>query len=374
MGKRVVKKVCVVTATRAEYGGLRWIIDNLVHDSGVKLQLVVTGSHLSLDFGMTYHFIEEDGYDIDEKVDMELCTKDIYSIPRSMGLCAERIGKTFQRLQPDIVIVLGDRYELLPIVNTALIYNIPIAHISGGDITKGAIDNEVRNAVTMMSTLHFPGTEESAERIRRMLGNDRYVYTVGEPGLDSFYKFDLWSRKKLANDLGLDENIDWMLVTLHSETKQTMDYNMDMVCHLYQAMLTLPDTQFVVTKANADWGGCQINSFWDSVQSQNIHVIASLGQIRYLSLMHQVVAVLGNSSSGIIEAPFLGIPVINIGNRQEGRHMCKNVISCGSAVEQIKEGLAQINQHRCKGNYWGDGKASSRIVSHIKEFLYKQNK
>ena len=180
-----MKNICVVTATRSEYGLLRWIIDILSKDKDVNLQIVATGSHLSKEFGMTYHFIEHDGYTIDAKIDMELHTEDLYSIPRSMGICAEKISYAFRSLKPDMIVILGDRYELLPIVNTALLFNIPIAHISGGDITEGAIDNEVRNAVTMMSSLHFPGTEESAVRLRRMLGMDENIYVVGEPGLDS---------------------------------------------------------------------------------------------------------------------------------------------------------------------------------------------
>ena len=160
-----MKKVCVVTAARSEYGVLRWIIDLLFHDSDIELQLIVTGSHLSKEFVMTSHFTEEDGYQIDEKVDMELSPSDLYSIPRSMGLCAERIGYAFSRLKPDLIVVLGDRYELLPIASTALVLNIPIAHISGGDVTEGAIDNEVRNAVSMMSTLHFPGTVDAAKHL-----------------------------------------------------------------------------------------------------------------------------------------------------------------------------------------------------------------
>lgn len=365
-----MKNICVVTATRSEYGLLRWIIDILSKDKDVNLQIVATGSHLSEEFGMTYRFIEHDGYTIDAKIDMELHTEDLYSIPRSMGICAEKISYAFRSLKPDMIVILGDRYELLPIVNTALLFNIPIAHISGGDITEGAIDNEVRNAVSMMSALHFPGTEESAARLRRMLGTDKNIFVVGEPGLDSFLRYHLMTRQELAEQLNLNPVKNWMLVTLHSETKESLDYNLQMTENLYNAMKSLKNVQFVVTKANADFGGSQINKYWDARQSGNVRVIASLGQLRYLSFMQQVECVLGNSSSGIVEAPFLGIPVVNIGNRQKGRHMCENVICCGIAQHEIEKAMNHIADYHHIDKFWGDGHASEQIVQHIKNFFH----
>lgn len=366
------KKVCVVTAARSEYGVLRWIIDLLNNDKDIQLQLVVTGAHLSEEFGNTYKFIEEDGYHVDEKIDIELQTEDLYSIPKSMGLCAIKFGETFKRLLPDLVVLLGDRYELLPIANTALILNIPIAHISGGDITEGAIDNEVRNALSMMSSIHFPGTQESADRLYRMLNTTKNIYTVGEPGLDSFNKYELLSREELASQLNLDVNKKWMLVTLHSETKESLKYNIGMVQNLYKAMKTQNNTHFIITKANSDFGGVQINTFWDSIcDDRNVSVIPSLGQIRYLSTMKQVVCVIGNSSSGIIEAPFLGIPVINIGNRQKGRHICKNIICCNNDDNDIKKAFSYIYDYRIVDKFWGDGNSSQKIVDYIKDFLLK---
>jgi UDP-hydrolysing UDP-N-acetyl-D-glucosamine 2-epimerase len=365
-----LKKVCVVTAARSEYGPLRWVIDELLNSDDLQLQLIATGSHMSEEFGMTYRFIEDDGYVIDEKIDMGLTTGDRSSIPRSMGICAEKIGDAFCRLKPDIIVVLGDRYELLPICSTALVLNIPIAHISGGDVTEGAIDNEVRNAVSMMSTLHFPGLKESANRLYRMLGSEKNVYAVGEPGLDSFLRYDLMSRKELAESLNIDPGKDWALVTLHSETKESLQYNVRMAHNLYYVMKEYSNVEFVVTKANADFGGTQINDFWNSLNDSYIKVIPSLGQKRYLSFMKQVIAVIGNSSSGVIEAPFLGVPVVNIGNRQKGRPVCKNVINCDSNIEDIEMAFRQVGSHRIIDNYWGDGHSSERIVSYIKDYLY----
>lgn len=370
MGNKSIKKVCVVTAARSEYGVLRWIIDLLNNDKDIQLQLVVTGAHLSEESGFTYKFIEEDGYRIDKKIDIELQTKDLYSIPRSMGICAIKFGEAFKELRPDLLVLLGDRYELLPIANTALILNIPIAHISGGDITEGAIDNEVRNALSMMSSIHFPGTQESADRLYRMLNTTKNIYTVGEPGLDSFNRYKLLSREELASQLNLDVKEKWMLVTLHSETKEPLEYNIEMVQNLYKAMKTQNNTHFIITKANSDFGGIQINSFWDSInEDENVTIIASLGQIRYLSIMKQVECVIGNSSSGIIEAPFLGIPVINIGNRQKGRHICDNIICCKNNSQDIMNAFLHIYDFRIIDKFWGDGYSSQRIVTHIKEFL-----
>lgn len=364
------KKVCVTTAARSEYGLLRWVIDLLNNDKDIQLQLVVTGAHLSEEFGNTYKFIEEDGYRIDEKIDIELQTEDLYSIPKSMGLCAIKFGEAFRNLLPDLVVLLGDRYELLPIANTALILNIPIAHISGGDITEGAIDNEVRNALSMMSSIHFPGTQESADRLYRMLNTTKNIYTVGEPGLDSFNKYELLGREDLASQLNLDINKKWMLVTLHSETKEPLEYNIEMAQNLYKAMKTQNNTHFIITKANSDFGGAQINSFWDSIsEDKNVSVITSLGQKRYLSIMKQVECVIGNSSSGIVEAPFLGIPVINIGNRQKGRHICKNVFCCSKDEDSIISAFGNIDNYNIIDQFWGDGNSSERIVYYIKKFL-----
>ena len=193
-----MKKICIVTAARSEYGVLHWIIDEVNNDKDLELQLVVTGAHLSIDQGLTYKFIEQDGYPIVEKVPILLSGDDDVSIAKTMGVCSISMADTFKRLNPDLIVVLGDRYELLPIVSTALVMRIPVAHISGGDVTEGAIDDEVRNAVSMMSTLHFPGVEDSAKNLHRMLGKDKNVFAVGEPGLDSFLRMNLWDKDETA--------------------------------------------------------------------------------------------------------------------------------------------------------------------------------
>lgn len=368
-----MKKVCVVTAARSEYGLMRWIIDSIYHDDSLELQLVVTGAHLSPEQGLTYKFIEEDGYPIAAKVDMQLSSEDKVSIVRSMGFCLEGFANAFNTLNPDIVVVLGDRYELIPIVSAALVMRIPVAHIAGGDVTEGAIDDEVRNAVTMMSSIHFPGVLAASENIQRMRGSNKNVFAVGEVGLDSFNRLNLWDKEETAQQLHLDINQKWCLVTLHPETKLSLENNLQMTENLYSAMKGIEGVQYVITKANTDFGGLQINEFWEKVVNLNPHTMqlySSLGQHRYLSFMKHADIVVGNSSSGIVEAPFMGTPVINIGDRQKGRFICKNVISCGRSQKEIVDALQKaINAPKIVDKYWGDGFSSERIVSKIKDFL-----
>jgi len=366
-------KVCIITAARSEYGLLKWIIDGVYHDPELDLQLVVTGAHLSEKHGLTYRFIEEDGYPIAAKVDMHLSSDDKAGIVRSMGKCSEGFADAFDQLKPDVVVVLGDRYELIPIVSAALVMGIPVAHLSGGDVTEGAIDNEVRNAVSMMSVLHFPGVESSANNLRKILGASALIYPAGEPGLESFLRFELMSRSELAGNLQLDINKKWCLVTLHPETKLGLEDNLNMVKNLFEAMRETEGVQFVISKANADFGGVQINSFWEDAIKQDKNkykLFTSLGHRRYLSYMRQATGVIGNSSSGIIEAPFLGIPVINIGDRQKGRHLCNNVIQTNSDSDSLKKAfIKMLSQQTIVDNYYGDGHTSEYVVKTLKEWL-----
>ncbi len=368
-----MKRVCIITAARSEYGLLKWVIDGVYHDIGLELQLVITGAHLSEEHGKTVRFIEEDGYPIAACVDMHLASDNVTDIVRSMGYCSTGMADVLKQLQPDVVVVLGDRYELLPIVSAALVMRIPVAHLSGGDVTEGAIDNEVRNAVSMMSTIHFPGVESSAENLRRMLGSDARIYIAGEPGLESFLRFDLMSREELAENIGLDVDKRWCLVTLHPETKLDLEKNLEMAQNLFEAMREAKDVHFVISKANADFGGMQINEFWDEAvkrDTEKYHLFSSLGQRRYLSFMQQTVGVIGNSSSGIVEAPFLGIPVINIGDRQKGRHLCKNVIQCDRTKEDIEKAFKKMfEQPKTVDTYYGDGHTSEIIITKLKEWL-----
>lgn len=370
-----MRKICIVTAARSEYGLLRWLMEEIRRDQELCLKLLVTGAHLSVEQGLTYGQIEEDGFSIDEKVEMLLASSTDVSIVKSMGLCSIGIADSLKRLSPDLLVVLGDRYELLPICSAALLMSIPIAHISGGDVTEGAIDDQVRNAVTMMASLHFPGVEESADRIVKMRGSRLNVWACGEPGLDNFTRLSLWDRSKLAADLQINETKKWILVSYHSETKISLDQNIGVISKIQEALDGIEDIEVVITRANADLGGVEINMYWENLVKENgekYKLFDSLGQLRYLSLMKETACVVGNSSSGIVEASFLGIPVLNIGRRQKGRYLCKNVISIENYNENVGEILNKLLQEKrvdLVDNYYGDGHTSERIKKRIKEYF-----
>lgn len=370
-----MKKICVVTAARSDYCPLKWIMHDINENESFQLQIIVSGGHLLNEQGHTIDNIIADGFKIDAIVDANLDTSSSEKIAASMGRMAEKFSETFTSLKPDCLVVLGDRYELLPICNTAFVMHIPIIHISGGDVTEGAIDNGVRNAVTMLADYHFPSTEDSARNIKRMRGNDKNIWPVGEPGLDAFNRMQLMSRDELARDLKLDMTKKWCLMTYHSETLRNLEYNLNAIQNCHKTLSKYNDFQVVMTYANADLGGKIINESLESIAArapQQFKAMPSLGQLRYLSFMKQVKLVIGNSSSGIIEAPFLKVPVINIGDRQKGRHLCKNVIQCKNDTQEIQKAIElalnkTIDANDCK--YWGDGHTSEKILQIMHEII-----
>lgn len=374
----VKRRVCVVTATRSEYGLLRWLIEHIQEDDELILQLLVTGSHLSPEHGFTCRQIEEDGYVIDERIEMLLSGYTDTGIVKSMGICSIGIADAFKRLSPDIIIVLGDRYELLPVCSAALVMNIPVGHISGGDITEGAIDDKVRNAVTMMASLHFPGVRESAERICRMIGTDKNVWESGEPGLENFIKLSLLDRKRLGDELQVEFEKKWVLLSFHPETRRTVDENLQMIGNTIEVLNQMSGIRVIMTKANSDLGGGEINAYLQEIASllpEKYKLYSSLGQLKYLSLMKEVECLIGNSSSGIVEAPFIGTPVINIGGRQSGRYMCGNIVSVPGDKQEIRCATACFLGERVRfapDTYYGDGQSARKIMNHIKQFL-KEN-
>jgi UDP-hydrolysing UDP-N-acetyl-D-glucosamine 2-epimerase len=368
-------KICVITAARSEYGLLRWLIDEIHCDPELELQLVVTGSHLSTQYGNTEREIESDGYPIAMKVEMNLEVDSTTNIAKSMGNCAVGMAKAFQTLKPDIIVVLGDRYELLPVCNTALVMNIPIAHLSGGDITEGAIDDQIRNAISMMSTLHFPGVEDSANNLRRMCGN-KNIFVAGEPGLENFIRLQLMSRKALADSLCIDIDKKWILVTQHSETTISIQENLIMAKNIIEALKPLEDCEFIITKSNADSGGNDINNYFEKIcaQDSRFKLIASLGQLRYLSFMKEADFLIGNSSSGIVEAPYLAKPVVNIGERQTGRYMSNNIVQATGFNSSVSEAIEILKSLKWRSflkvdYYYGDGTSAEKIKNIIKNFL-----
>lgn len=367
-----MKKICVVTATRAEYGYLKWLMKDILADSELELQVIATGTHLDKTQGYTVDQIIADSIPVTEEVDVKLDNSSTKTICETMARYGSGFADVFSRLQPDVVVVLGDRYELLPICSTAFMMQIPIAHLSGGDVTEGALDDGVRNAVTMLATYHFPITEDCAKNIHRMRGEDKNIFVTGSTSLDFFNRTELMTREELAENLGLDINKKWALCTLHSETKQDISYNVRMAENLISAMKeNLSDFQIVITNANADLGGQEINKLMMKVANEKPNlfvVVPSLGQKRYLSYMKQVELVIGNSSSGILESPYLGIPTVNIGERQKGRYRCENIVQSGIEKNEIEQSIkeAMSGKYSMSSTYWGNGNASGNIVRVLK--------
>jgi UDP-hydrolysing UDP-N-acetyl-D-glucosamine 2-epimerase len=347
----------------------------------LDFRLIVTGTHLSEEFGFTKDEVEADGFLADELVDMQLPAKTPSDIGYSMGVCASGMARALERIKPDYLVVLGDRYELLPICSVSLVMRIPVIHISGGDITEGAIDNEVRNAVSMLSEYHFPGAAEAGDRLIKLGIRQDKVFIVGEPGLDNFRKLSAVSRDELAKDLQLDSGRSWVLFTYHPETKRKMEENIETARYLMQALLSIGNVQVIATYSNADIGGMQINGFLEKIAAENknnLKLVKSLGQRRYISLMKECSLMAGNSSSGIVEAPLLGIPVINIGDRQAGRHMCANIWNCRSDKTSIDEVVKIVARAGFKlfdsDDYFGDGYSADRIVGYIKEICVRNHR
>jgi UDP-hydrolysing UDP-N-acetyl-D-glucosamine 2-epimerase len=367
-----MKKICIVTATRAEYGHLKWLVDEVYHDPLLELQLIVTGAHLSEEQGNTVDAIYADGYPIASLLDVNIDNSTKLAIAQTMSRISEKIASVFNALKPDVVVVLGDRYELFPICFIAFVMGFLIAHISGGDVTEGAIDDNIRNAITMISSFHFPSTLDSAQNIIRMRGLDKNIFVVGELSLDLFNRINLISRSELSAELNIDRNKKWILLTYHPETKEEMPYNIKAVQNIITALKNISDAEIIITKANMDYGGQEINSYWELISMrypETFRLFSSLGQLRYLSLIKQVLFVIGNSSSGIVETPLASVPAINVGNRQKGRYQCENIIQTGIKVEEIKEAIKKIEKiTKIKDRYyWGDGRTAEKIKRILKD-------
>ena len=363
-------KICVVTTNRSDYGPLKWIINDLKHHKKIILQLFVTGTHFSENYGFSYHEIEEDGFSIDYSYKMNPKSNSPKAVVKAMSRCTYGAAEAFDYLRPDMIVVLGDRYELLSICSAALVMKIPIIHISGGDITQGAIDDSVRHAVTKLSAVHFVGTEEAAKRVRQMGEPLNKIFVVGEPGLDVIKRSKLLSRKALARFLSLDINKKWGLVTYHSETYLSTEKNLEVAKTILDYIIPDGDIQFLITAANPDLGGGRINKMMRIAADNSKHIIfiESLGQLRYISFLKESVIVVGNSSSGIIEAPMFGVPVVNIGNRQKGRICAENIISVDNNTESINSGIEKALKMEFPNNIinpHGDGNASQLIIKHL---------
>lgn len=370
------RKICVFTGARSEYGLLRWLMEEIKNDNGLTLQIVATGAHLSNEMGLTYKEIEKDGFRIDEKIETLLSSSSEKAITKSMGLCIIGISEAFERLRPDILVVLGDRYELLSVCSVAIIMKIPIAHISGGDITEGSMDNQIRHAVTKMSHLHFPSTEESANRIIWMGEKPERVFVVGEPGLDNFKKLKILSRKRLTEVLNLDKTKRWVLFTYHPETMIPLRKDLERMNSVLEALDSFYNIQIIMTYPSADIGSVEIIEKLKEVNKKNpqkFKLVKNLGQLKYISLMNQVYCMVGNSSSGIVESTSAKIPAINVGGRQKGRITTKNVINVDGSHKSIREAFQIIKKESFRNslkkvkNPYGNGRTAEKIKKILKE-------
>lgn len=333
------QKICIVTATRAEYGLLQSLMKNIQQNKDFLLQIIVTGMHLSPEFGNTYKQIEQDGFIIDEKVEALLSSDSSVGVAKSMGLTTIGFADVFNRLQPDLVVILGDRFEMLAVAQTALTLNIPIAHISGGEVTEGVIDDAIRHSITKMSHLHFVANEKYKKRVIQLGENPNTVFNVGDPGVENIRSMNYLTKKELESFYG--ENIDkLLLVTFHPVTldKSAAEFQIN---ELLEALNQFEDYLIVFTKGNADSEGRYINELIDqyAVGKENVKVYTSLGSLRYLSTLKYAKAVIGNSSSGIVEAPVFRVPTINIGNRQEGREKAISIIDCDYRKDSIIQAI-----------------------------------
>jgi UDP-hydrolysing UDP-N-acetyl-D-glucosamine 2-epimerase len=368
------RRICVVTAARSEYGLLYWLMREIDEDPQLELQLVVTGAHLSKAHGLTVQVVEQDGFRIDAQVDMLLESDEPVAIGRSMGRLGIDFAQVLADLAPDILVVLGDRFELLPLASVALVAGVPIAHISGGDVTEGAIDNQVRHAVTKMASLHFPGTDESARRIIQMGEDPARVFVVGEPGLDNIAHLDRIPREQLAQDLELQATARWVLLAYHPETLAPPGQDINRLRIVLETLRETPDLQIIMTWPNSDPGGLALGAEmerWANAAPAKFQLYRSLGQRRFLSMMFESACMVGNSSSAIVEAPSIPLPAVDIGNRQTGRLAAGNIIHVNEGAElasAIALALSDAFRAGLAGlvNPYGSGTTSLRIKEHLK--------
>lgn len=367
-----MKKICVVTATRAEYGILKPLIVRLKKCAAWDTQVVVTGAHLMEALGNTYQEVESDGLEIFKKIPIHTDGNTEYDVSVMMANALVGFGRYFKEEKPNLLIVLGDRTEILAICAAAVNAHIPIAHIHGGELTYGAVDDCMRHAITKMSYLHFASAEEYRKRIIQMGEEPRRVFYVGALGVENILKEKLLGRKELGEEVGFPAERDYAVVTFHPVTLDNGQAEAQ-IEELFLAMRTRGDLFYLITKANADAGGNLINGFLEreAAKYSNMKLVASLGMKRYLSALKYARFVLGNSSSGVIEAPSFGIPTVNIGDRQKGRIMAETIIQCEPACQSILEAMeAALRMERKEyASPYGDGTASQQIVAILKEFL-----
>ncbi|MDK9694707.1 MAG: UDP-N-acetylglucosamine 2-epimerase [Sulfurimonas sp.] len=337
------RKICIVTGTRAEYGLLYWLMREIEADDALELQIIVTGMHLSPEFGLTYREIEKE-FKIDKKIEMLLSSDTSVGISKSMGLAQISFAEAYEDLKPDIVVVLGDRYEIFSATSAAMIARIPIAHIHGGETTEGAFDESIRHSITKMSHLHFSATDEYRNRVIQLGEHPNRVFNVGGMGIENIKRLKLLGKEEFEKSIDFKLNDKNILVTFHPVTLENSTAK-EQFATLLDAIDELKNTNIIFTKANSDTDGRVINQMIDEYVTKNSHKaigFISLGQLRYLSALQFVDAMVGNSSSGLAEAPSFQIGTIDIGERQKGRIKAKSVIECEPNKQSIKKAFEKL--------------------------------
>lgn len=368
----MTRKVCVVTGSRSEYGLLRWVMQGIKDEPTLTLQIIATGMHLSPRFGNTYREIEGDGFVIDRKV--EILTEDDtpVGIAKSMGNGMIGFADALNELCPDLIVVLGDRFEILSAVAAALVAQIPVAHIHGGELTEGNFDDSLRHSITKMSHLHFVAAEEYRNRVIQLGESPDRVFNVGGLGVDNITRIDLISRDELEQELKFAFQKQNLLVTFHPVTLD-QDYGIEQMIELLNALDSFPEIGLIFTMPNADTGGRWITDLIENYVESHSNAVSfmSLGAKRYLSVMACVDGVIGNSSSGLLEAPSLRVGTVNVGDRQRGRIQAESVISCEPTLLAIQDALIDLLSMEFQGKVqkvvspFGEGGASSKIVHHV---------
>ena len=368
------RKVLVITGTRAEYGLLKFLIKDISKDKSIDLKLIATGAHLSNSYGLTYKEIVADGVNINSKIDTLLGSDTEVGISKSIGLGISLFADEYKKNPPNLIIVLGDRYEIFAAVIAALITRIPVAHIHGGELTKGAVDEAMRHSITKMSHLHFVANTEYKNRVIQLGEHPRNVYNIGGMGVDCIERTKLIDKKTLESDLGLKFLKKSLLVTFHSVT---LDHDTALMHskELLKALSEMEDTTLIFTYANADTDGSKIISALKIFvkENKNAFLFDSLGQTRYLSCLKQVDGVIGNSSSGLTEAPSFRIGTINIGDRQGGRLKAKSVIDCDPKYLDIKKAIVKLYSSsfqrilKSVKNPYGQPGAAKKLLEIIKK-------
>lgn len=372
-----MKRICVVTATRAEYGVLKRVIKAIQMDEELELYLIVTGTHLMEKYGHTIDEILEDGFSINEEIYIEHQGETSCEISKTMSRYMDKFSECFERVAPDMLVVLGDRYELLSICSCAMNEGIPIAHISGGEVTEGAIDDVIRHCITKMSYLHFVGCEEYRRRVIQLGEDPDRVFNFGDVGVENVLKTRLMSKAELEQSLQMSLDQPYGVVTFHPVTTQVSE-SISQAKELMDAISDTKDMQFIVTGANADVTGDKINMLWKEFSNglENVKYFDSLGALRYLSAVKYAEIVMGNSSSGIIEAPALKVQTINIGDRQRGRLKADSIIDVepkkANIVQAIKCARSEENKKKTMEvkSLYGEGNTAIQIVDKIKEYVY----